>query len=312
MNVLPLLAAVLGLAAGANAAPLPDRLADTGWGGTGMLPFSPRFALWSDGAEKRRFVRLPSGRAIDASKVDAWDFPPGTRLWKEFSHGGRPVETRYIERLPDRSWRFASYVWNESGTEAHLAPAAGLAGLRVAAAPDGRYDVPSREDCRACHDSVPVPVLGLSAVQQRDTLAQWVAQGRLVRLPNLPPEPEAPPAEAAALGVLHANCGHCHHGDAGRVPVPLNLASRAADPAAQRVAVRASLVGRPLRSAAAPARAVVPGDAASSVLVQRMRQRGVAAQMPPLGTRHVDREGVALVERWIQHEPNTPTEENLR
>jgi hypothetical protein len=273
--------------------------------------FTPRFPLWSDGADKRRFVRLPPGRAIDASKPDAWDFPRGTKLWKEFSHGGRPVETRYIERLADGSWRFASYVWNETGTDARLAPAEGLAGLSVAAAPGGRYDVPSREDCRACHDSAPVPVLGLSAVQQRDTLSQWVALGRLRHLPALGPQPESTPVETAALGVLHANCGHCHHADAGRVPVPLNLALRAADPAAQRAAVLASLLERPLRSVAPPARAVVPGDADASVVVRRMRERSVAAQMPPLGTRHVDREGLALVERWIRHDLNIDQKENL-
>jgi mono/diheme cytochrome c family protein len=110
---------------------------------------------------------------------------------------------------------------------------------------------------------------------------------------------------------LQANCGHCHHADAGRVPVPLNLALRAADPAAQRAAVLASLLERPLRSAAAPARAVVPGDAEASVVVRRMRGRGNAAQMPPLGTRHVDRDGLALVERWIHHDLNTAKEENL-
>jgi hypothetical protein len=47
------------------------------------------------------------------------------------------------------------------------------------------------------------------------------------------------------------------------------------------------------------ARRIAPGDAAASVLAQRMRTRGHATQMPPLGTQLVDDQGLALVERWI-------------
>ena len=47
---------------------------------------------------KRRWISLPPGSAIDASDPDAWAFPVGTRLWKEFSFGGQRVETRYMER----------------------------------------------------------------------------------------------------------------------------------------------------------------------------------------------------------------------
>ena len=36
---------------------------------------------------------------VDASNPDAWQFPPGTRLWKTFGHAGRAVETRYAELL---------------------------------------------------------------------------------------------------------------------------------------------------------------------------------------------------------------------
>src|SRR6185436_16418070 len=33
---------------------------------TGVRSFRPRFALWSDGAQKRRFIQLPPGTQIDA------------------------------------------------------------------------------------------------------------------------------------------------------------------------------------------------------------------------------------------------------
>src|SRR5262245_54315893 len=216
-------------------APLPQHLADTGLflpGSTtvrpGNLLFTPQYPLWSDGASKRRWLSLPAGTFIDATRPEAWEFPRGTRLWKEFAHGARKVETRFIERLADGSWRFAVYVWNEDGTDAVLAPAAGIAAVPVAQAPGGRYVIPAEADCRSCHEGAVVPVLGASALQlspDRDPLAphaterdrssvdlnELVANGRLRHLPDQvlaqPPRIAATsPTERAALGYLHANC----------------------------------------------------------------------------------------------------------
>src|SRR5687767_4053533 len=85
------LALLLAPRAAADPAPLPPRLADTGLYVPGTLrvradnqPFSPQYALWSDGASKRRWIHLPAGAFIDASRPDAWEFPAGTKLWKEF------------------------------------------------------------------------------------------------------------------------------------------------------------------------------------------------------------------------------------
>ena len=85
------------------------------------LSFQPQYPLWSDGADKRRWLNLPPGTWIDASRPDAWDFPAGTRLWKEFSHAGKRIETRLIQRRADKSWLYVSYVWNDQGTDAVLA-----------------------------------------------------------------------------------------------------------------------------------------------------------------------------------------------
>lgn len=311
----------------------PPTLAATGWRADGQQTFSPQYALWSDGATKKRWVRLPPGKTIAARQPDAWVFPPGTRLWKEFAHEGRPVETRYIERRRDGSWLFASYVWNEAGTAATLAPAAGLK-LALRGAPGGRYTVPARADCLACHGSAAVPVLGFSAMQLADdrdplalhttapgagdvTLRKLVARGWLRGLPqallDTPPRIAAvTPVERAALGYLHANCAHCHNGSAQRVPVRLNLAQQAGDAAGSRQLVLRSLLNAPSRfQLAAPATSasaggvlpvVAPGDGAGSVLALRLQSRHAAVQMPPLGTEVVDAAGLALVLQWINQE----------
>ena len=187
----------------------PLNLVDTGLHGSGVVAFAPQYPLWSDGSAKRRWLYLPPGTAIDKSNPDAWDFPPGTKAWKEFSQGRR-IETRYIERLPDGAWRFAAYQWNEAGTQALLAPEKGVPALGI----------PSRADCLACHEAAPAPILGYSAVQLSDA----------VRDP--------------ALGYLHANCGHCHNDSGPLAAVELSLAQSAAAPRASAARTHATLAAR--------------------------------------------------------------------
>ena len=83
--------------------------------------FSPQYPLWSDGATKRRWVRLPEGSMIDVADLAKWDLPVGTKFWKEFSFNGRKVETRFLWQTRKGHWVFASYAWNEAQTNAELA-----------------------------------------------------------------------------------------------------------------------------------------------------------------------------------------------
>ena len=88
------------------------------------MPFEPTYWLWSDGADKRRWFRLPPGTQIDTTGMDHWVFPIGTKLWKEFSLGGVLLETRLIERYgdgPEDYW-MGAFVWNADQTDAVLAP----------------------------------------------------------------------------------------------------------------------------------------------------------------------------------------------
>src|SRR6187551_698059 len=104
----------------------PQRLSETGlYDASGAINprnlfFSPQYPLWTDGAEKTRWVRLPEGARIDVSDIDAWRFPVGTRFWKQFSWNGRKVETRMIWKSGEGEWIFATYVWTEDQSDALL------------------------------------------------------------------------------------------------------------------------------------------------------------------------------------------------
>lgn len=301
-----------------EAPPLPQRLVETGWR-DGPVTFAPQYPLWSDGATKRRWMSLPAGTAVDASNADEWEFPRGAKFWKEFAAGGKPVETRFIERLADGSWRYATYAWNAEGSDATLVPDDG--GVATLADDGGRYLLPSRDDCRACHEGNAVPILGFSAVQlsgDRDPgavhaersdadLRTLAARGVLRNLPrdllDAPPRIAATsPRERAALGYLHGNCAHCHNASEAGVPVGLDLQHRAGQGAKDEVSRTGHLVtDSRFRIADAPdaKRWVEPGEPARSVLALRMRARDPNRQMPPLGTQQVDTIGVELIDAWI-------------
>ena len=316
----------------------PPRLSETGLYAdgsvtevrAGVLPFLPQYTLWSDGATKRRWLYLPPGTFIDGSDPDRWIFPPGTRLWKEFSYAERRIETRFIERLADGTWQFATYGWNEGEGDAVLARPERATPLQVPEAPNGTYVLPSEDDCRACHESGDVPALGVSALQlspDRDpqaphgmgtypSSAELDLFGLIERgwLRHLPPEllirpPRIfarSPTERAALGYLHSNCGNCHNDSAQRAPVKLRLAQSVADAAGSHAQTLDSTVHqrsryRPPRTSG-KAYTIVPGDPDASVLALRLRSRNPRMQMPPLGTRVADAEGVALIERWITND----------
>jgi len=321
------------LVPGSAQAGAPVSLRQTGLYGDGTqvrpenLPFAPQYALWSDGADKRRWIHVPAGTAIDASGPE-WSFPVGTRLWKEFSVAGRKIETRLIEREA-AGWRFSAYAWNAAGPDATLVPPEGA----EVTTPRGVYKIPGETDCRACHEGRATPVLGFSLLQlspdrdpgapragardggSEENLRTLAARGVLRDLPvrALEPPPRiaaATPTARAALGYLHANCGHCHNQRGPLAGLEMTL-----DPNEGIAALLDSTVGRPSRflppGATEDAVRIAAGRPDLSVVVARMRARDPLVQMPPLGTTVVDEEGLALIERWIREtNSNTNTTNN--
>ena len=314
----------------------PATLRDTGlyadWDnkvvGPGKLRFSPQYPLWTDGARKTRWMELPRGRFIDASNPDAWRFPIGTRFWKEFAFGAR-AETRFIERTAT-GWKYATYAWNADESDAVLAPERGIA--RSVEIRDGvRHGIPSRADCKSCHEGSPARILGFSALQlsaDRDpgaphaevlpadgvTLRTLIERGLVRGLPshlrNGAPRIKADtPTARAALGYLHGNCSYCHTLSGELASLKFSLQYPFSAPFAEAPAM-ATTIGKTSKFVpsiwdAAGVR-VHAGDPDRSVLAFRMETRNPVAQMPPVGSRIVDEEAVALIRKWIAEELRAP------
>ncbi|RYZ05262.1 MAG: DUF1772 domain-containing protein [Myxococcales bacterium] len=281
--------------------PLPSKLSQTGYGTAEAREFKPRFELWSDGAQKRRWIALPEGARIDSTDVDEWSFPVGTRLWKEFVVDGVRVETRLLQRVGPGSedWAAQAYVWLPDGSDAVATPGG---------ANDARgtsHDVPAAGQCWACHGGRKSFVLGFSALQLEGPAAPGlvnldalVAEQRLTRAPSSPLQVPGDATAQAALGYLHGNCAHCHNQRR-----PAAAANRCFDPRneldfALRSAELATVEGTATyRSAVGTA--FEPGVPDASRLVELMSSRGFSQQMPPLGTEQVDAAAVGAVRGWI-------------
>lgn len=312
--------------------PFPTRLSETGLFTSvrghqvhpALIPYTVNAPLWSDGAEKERYIALPGSAQIEFVPDRGWNFPDGTVLVKSFAlylEAGKPdsrhwIETRLLTRQQGE-WAGYSYRWNEEQTEATLVGSAGEDRVFAIQGPHGRYQqiwrYPSRAECMVCHSRAANFVLGLSTLQmnkpcsndpsQENQLAMLerlgVFRSKLPKPPQAyprlvdPSDPHAP-LEARARAYLHANCAQCHvEAGGGNAMIQLEFGTPLD---------KMNLIGvRPLHDTFGipHAQLIAPGDPERSILYQRVARRG-AGQMPPLATSRIDQEAVQLLRDWIR------------
>lgn len=270
-----------------------------------FLAYSPQYPLWSDGAEKRRWIYLPKRSKIDTKDADNWQFPIGAKIWKEFSfmENGRriKIETRLLEKQQDGNWLMETYLWDDAQVDANRAPEEGIPDYY--ALPNHRYyDIPSHHDCQYCHSKAGLergpqktPVLGFSALQLSDNRDPDALHGeplnnrmvllsdleklrlmthRMARIPAIP-DSEQSPLQRSVFGYLYGNCAHCHN-PAGMSEFTTTLSF---DHPAQaqfiqendtyRTALSKSITPY-LNPANSPQQVIVPGNAGNSALLYRM------------------------------------------
>ena len=297
--------------------PLPKRLSDTGLfvdadtlgADSRALPFEPDHPLWTDGADKARWMVLPAGGVIDTSRPDDWAFPVGTLFFKHFSYrpGGseasrRDVETRVLQKLAD-GWHAGVYQWREDGSDADrtagLPLKVALRAGELALGRDVDYVIPGRAQCLGCHERAGDFVIGFEAVQLsgsaagRRTLQALAAAGRFSHVDAAPWPTIAGTSEVEqrARGYLHGNCAHCHSGEGGLGTLGFSL----------RHDQTRSLIGR--QSVRSQVALLQAGDPDSSAILAMMAGTPGYARMPPLGTSIADEAGLDAVRRWIASMP---------
>lgn len=259
---------------------------------TRAIEVTPQYPLWSSGSEKARHVVLPDGAQVDASQ-EPWIFPEGTAIFKTFGYEGTPVETRAL-LLTAEGWDFGVYRWHADGADADLLE---LRAPEVVAVPgaDHEHTIPSRLQCRKCHESAASHVLGLGSLQLADQLDGLATEGFFSTAPAPPAAIDTGSALTdAVIGYVQGNCVHCHTGGDG---INNGYDMRPAVFESNTVGVEA--VGY---SAAVPLR-VAPSDPTSSLLwlaLSGETDDPEVEDMPPLGVDVRDAEAIVLVRDWIE------------
>lgn len=291
----------------------------------GVRPFRPRFQLWTDGADKERFIRLPSGGVIDTSDPDGWVFPVGTVLWKTFSRGGMRLETRVLTKTAAGegmdSWSFQTYGWNQTQDDVTLVGVDGIDNVLGTT-----HDIPSREACLSCHAAATRDAaLGFSAIQLADvnlplSLDDLAAASEMSDVITI--SSAATPGTTVqrnALGYLHANCSHCHGGVSPQVGLNMQLEVGLTGVCETNTYLTALAATDDMAGgcttpgtasfwmAGANMKRVDPNSLATSAIYQRMNVRTLGNQMPPIGTEDVDTMGLMTIQDWIMGDvPHVP------
>lgn len=296
----------------------------------GVRPYTLGTPLFSDHAEKYRFVWMPPGRHAEYRAKGALAFPVGTVLIKRFGFPAdlrRPmddvamVETRLLIHRP-AGWVALSYVDENGG--AVLKRAGKRIPIRVTGY-DGQplaidYAVPNQNQCKQCHQAGDaITPIGPTAGNLNhglfgegpSQLAVWQAGGRLARLPadNWPRlarwDDAAEPLEARARAYLAVNCGHCHNRAGFASNSGLYLNPEETTPAHLGINKRPVAAGR---GSGGRMVSILPGQPDASILLHRMESTEPGVMMPQFGRSLVHKDGVALIRQWIAAMPSAGAE----
>jgi uncharacterized repeat protein (TIGR03806 family) len=269
-----------------------------------MIPFSVTMPLWSDGAEKARYLAVPDGKTIDVAADGDFTMPVGGVTMKIFSTNGKPFETRFFVHHDDGSYYGYTYEWNDAGTDATKVAETGKDKMVGTLA----WTYPSTAGCFSCHSEAAGRNLGLETRQlnsvgtygtvkanQFKTLQHiGLLSGNMTALAPFPAKDDATVSiETRARAYLAVNCSNCHRPTGpGRGVWNALFDTSFKDMKVCNGPQEFGDLG------VAGAVLLKPGAHASSLLYLRPSQRTMSF-MPPLGTKIIDPVGVDLITKWI-------------
>ena len=302
----------------------------------GILPYSVQSPLWSDGAEKRRWMALPSDGRIGFAEHGAWAFPEGTVLIKHFGmvlderapDEVHRLETRFLVAARGGGYYGLVYAWDDDQRDARLLLDGAEEVLDIIAS-DGtvrqqRYTYPSQRACGACHSAATGQVIGVRTAQlngeyQRSAgeaptpgadgvnqLAAWAAldvfDAPLDGVPFAEREhlvsldDEAQPLEARVRSYWDSNCSSCHNGSSA---IP-SWDARFSTPLERQGVLLAEPYAGPRSDGAL---LIVPGEPERSLIFLRSGSLRPGVGMPPLLHNRLDERYLERLGEWIESLP---------
>jgi len=288
----------------------------------GVLPYDLNSPLFSDYAKKKRFVWMPDNvNAQYVNDYSALDFPTGTVFLKSFyyenvqpDNNKKILETRLMIKK-ESEWEFAKYVWNENQTEANLISDGSFVTLDWIQNGSNRtvnYRIPSSAECFTCHNKFGTPVpIGPKpqninrnytfADGSQNQLQKWVDQGYLAD--DLPSSITttvdwSDDTESLALrarSYLDINCAHCHSEESYCEYRPIRFAFNKNN-SLENMGV---CVEPDTNIDDDLTHIIAPNSPQESVVYFRISSIEEQFRMPLLGRTLQHREGVQLIEQYI-------------
>lgn len=274
-----------------------------------LVPYDVASSLYTDGAEKNRWMAIPDESEITVTESGDFIYPVGSVLIKEFLLGGEKIETRLLMKNDIDTWNGYTYEWNETQTEAHLLPSG-----KTVVTEGIHYQIPNRVQCQNCHNSSINGAIGPEFVQlnfeteykdgvKENQIAYLTDIGylessaidKINELTVLPDYHDAAIENEQRVGsFVHSNCAYCHNptGSArGDIdfswPIKEQWNACNKDP-------QISTLGIP------DAKLIFPGQPEKSIIYKRLNTTE-SYQMPPIGRSTIQHEVVDLLSLYINN-----------
>lgn len=288
----------------------------------GVLPYKPESELFTDYAQKKRFIWMPNGvKATYVNDYSILELPVGAALIKSFYYNNvqptnttRIIETRVMIKK-NSGWIYANYVWNNDQTEAFLnlqGSTTQITWSENSIEKTANYQIPSEAQCVICHtvSDVNKPI-GIKPQnlnnnynytnETKNQLKKWENFGYLEN--NLPSniisvvnyKDTSKPLEIRARSYFDSNCAHCHQ--VGGYASFFNLKfsfNETTNQTNMGVCVSPNHIIPGMEG-----RIIKPGNVTQSLLYYRISTNDVYFKMPFIGRSIVQDESVLLVEQWI-------------
>ena len=282
--------------------------------------------LFTDYANKYRFVFVPEGTEAAYRSEEVFDFPVGTVIAKTFSiqadlrdpdSAEDIIETRLLIHRKE-GWKALPYTWNQAKTDANLTVAGGSQNVSWidinGEQQSTNYVIPNTNNCANCHNEEKLLPIGPKARSLNkdyayasgvaNQLDYWTEQGILVGAPEDTDSIVTIPlwgdltasVEDRARGYLDINCMHCH--SPGGAADTSGLFLEYSRPFGEAVGECKSPVAAGAGSGDLDYD-IVPGDAQSSIMHYRMDSNETEVRMPEIGRSVIHTEGVELIAQWI-------------
>lgn len=295
-------------------------------GANGGTIYTLNTPLFTDYSNKYRFVFLPDGTQAAYRSEEVFDFPVGTIIAKTFTIPAdlrmpdgeeEIIETRLLIKR-SAGWKALPYIWNADKSEAVLTVTGGTQNVSwIDANGESQstdYVIPNSNNCANCHGEDELIPIGPTARSLNgdyayssgtaNQLMHWQDQNILAGVPDdiaaipaiTPWDDAAGDLDDRARGYLDVNCAHCH------APTLAASTSGLFLEYFRPFSTEVGLCKPPVAAGAGSGGldyAIVPGDAASSILAFRMDSNETDVRMPEIGRSVIHTEGVALMREWI-------------